>query len=686
MERCLFLIFFTLLAISYASPPGTSKIYRNDYIYNKKSNAFYKLHIEAAQENQAAYICVEEGAHLMVVDSNIDIVQFHEMYKQFPDLGGYVWVGNDKAQHQSAEEEAIYVYTDEGEETTMAPLPWNRVCNILTRHGELESYRCTHSIPFICKVDANEAPYDDACDIYGNGYEYVSSVGSCYKIPRLTYSWNEAYSECRAQGAHLVVLNSEEEHDAVWQIMKKTRPLPNSYGPAYYIAGFRTEPSSDDSPRVFKTIFNQTIEEAGYSKWAYPEPNNINGNENCGSLYEGDGKLNDQECNKRYGFICEKEKHSINLDNEQDICAAFSDFFQNNFQKPASAYDSSFSETHNDCMHQINVTPDHEILIRIITSYFVDWYARDGVYNNKMFKTYIIIVIAAIPFCISKQYRTDYVYNKKSNAFYKLHIESSLRYVAGKICKMEGAQLMYPNTELDHIQVHAMMKQYPDIGKYVWVQEANESHESTEEQPILNLEASEPGAIARSWLEKCNVMTREGDLEMHYCIASLPFVCKVEASDAFYDASCKVYGKGYQYVEEVRSCYKVSQMAFTWNEAYAECRAEGAHLVILNSETESDVVVNITEKVPNPAIVTWFYIAGFRAHKTTDKKPRVFMTIFNQTLEEAGFNRWSRNEPNNAMDNEYCGSIFRNDGTLNDVDCTHHFAFICEKELSVPIN
>ncbi|XP_026757953.1 lymphocyte antigen 75-like [Galleria mellonella] len=301
-------VFFILIVSSQAIPRRVSKTYRNDYTYNRKSDAFYKLHIEATDQQKASRVCQEEGAVLMIPTSHIDIVQFHEMYKQFPDLDNYVWVGDDKAQHESAEEQAIIVYDEE--ETTRYSPPWIRDCNVVTRHGDVEKYTCTNSLPFICKVDANQAPYDDACGVYGFGYEYVSNIGSCYKIPRLAYSWNQAYAECRSQGAHLVVLNSKAEHDAVLQIMKKTRLLPDSYMPYYYIAGYRAAVSTDGSPRVFKTIFNQTIAEAGYSKWADTEPNNVGGNENCGSLFEGDGNLNDQECAKRYGFICEKEKNS----------------------------------------------------------------------------------------------------------------------------------------------------------------------------------------------------------------------------------------------------------------------------------------------------------------------------------------------------------------------------------------
>lgn len=54
-------------------------------------------------------------------------------------------------------------------------------------------------------------------------------------------------------------------------------------------------------------ISDQTLEEAGYSEWSYTEPNNMNGEEYCGSVLKADGKLNDVNCLHKYAYICEKE-------------------------------------------------------------------------------------------------------------------------------------------------------------------------------------------------------------------------------------------------------------------------------------------------------------------------------------------------------------------------------------------
>lgn len=92
------------------------------------------------------------------------------------------------------------------------------------------------------------------------GYQYYQSVGSCYKIPRLVYSWNEAYSECRAQGAHLVVLNSVPEHDLVKNLTNTVPEVLGAKASWFFYAGFRADRPVGNATVIFKTIFSKYCE------------------------------------------------------------------------------------------------------------------------------------------------------------------------------------------------------------------------------------------------------------------------------------------------------------------------------------------------------------------------------------------------------------------------------------------
>lgn len=54
-----------------------------------------------------------------------------------------------------------------------------------------------------------------------------------------------------------------------------------------------------------------------------------------------------------------------------------------------------------------------------------------------------------------------------------------------------------------------------------------------------------------------------------------------------------------------------------------------------------------------------------------------------QNLKDAGFTTFSKGQPDNARNSEYCGSVYRS-GLLNDVNCEVQLAFICEKKPDYP--
>ncbi|XP_072944212.1 uncharacterized protein [Epargyreus clarus] len=302
---------------------------------------------------------------------------------------------------------------------------------------------------------------------------------------------------------------------------------------------------------------------------------------------------------------------------------------------------------------------------------------------------YIIVINILVATTQSvKQYRSDYEYNPKTDAFYKLHTEFASHEVAQNACKTENAKLMLPH-ERDIVQAHAMFKRFPDIGNHAWVGDDGEKHEIEEYREPINLDSFEDQSNERFNLNDCEVVTRSGEVQKLLCLANAPFICKVEANEAPYDPQCKVYSRGYQYVESVGSCYMISSAAYSWNQAYDECQTQGAHLVVLNSELEHQVVHNLTHyapKVAENAHSPWYWHAGVRANKVVEGSPIVYKTIFGQTLQEAGYDQWSVGEPNNLLGTELCGSIFTNDGKYNDLTCSLLFAFICEVEVSNKTN
>ncbi|XP_067003188.2 hemolymph lipopolysaccharide-binding protein [Anabrus simplex] len=137
-------------------------------------------------------------------------------------------------------------------------------------------------------------------------------------------------------------------------------------------------------------------------------------------------------------------------------------------------------------------------------------------------------------------------------------------------------------------------------------------------------------------------------------------------------------GPGYENIPGVGR-YKFHTTPQTWTDARAACAREGAHLAVINSERESDVLKELFALKPENTLKSSnnnYAFIGF--HDRFQEGYHV--TIFGQPINETGFTRWSHSvQPDNAGGNENCGSIHRNGG-LNDITCSLKLTFFCEQE------
>ncbi|XP_063372400.1 hemolymph lipopolysaccharide-binding protein-like [Cydia amplana] len=139
---------------------------------------------------------------------------------------------------------------------------------------------------------------------------------------------------------------------------------------------------------------------------------------------------------------------------------------------------------------------------------------------------------------------------------------------------------------------------------------------------------------------------------------------------------------GYAWEPRTGSCYKFHRAAQPWDAALATCRAEGAQLAVLNSDTESEVLAAIFKKNPSYTITgtdTFFDARDYALVGFADSYGHgTWTTIHGVSLAEAGFEGWASGQPDHMLTGiERCGSIYRN-GLLNNVNCFRKFAYICE--------
>ncbi|KAH9645904.1 hypothetical protein HF086_010103 [Spodoptera exigua] len=110
-------------------------------------------------------------------------------------------------------------------------------------------------------------------------YKYLEEVEGFYKIHTLHKTWSEAKRACALEGASLFYPENDDEAHAVLSFWNATQP-------------YRL-PVSDV-----------------YNNWGPGEPNDAGGVEDCVILRQ-DGTLNDDQCNKKFPFICKKSLQSL---------------------------------------------------------------------------------------------------------------------------------------------------------------------------------------------------------------------------------------------------------------------------------------------------------------------------------------------------------------------------------------
>lgn len=122
------------------------------------------------------------------------------------------------------------------------------------------------------------------------------------------------------------------------------------------------------------------------------------------------------------------------------------------------------------------------------------------------------------------------------------------------------------------------------------------------------------------------------------------------------------------------SFYFVYKDGMDWLAASNYCGEEGAHLVVINSIEESEIVARVMASGEFRLIHAGFHDMFIEGDHRT---------VTGETLAEAGFSTWYSGEPTDPQSTsleEDCGMIYT-DGTLGDQPCSNQLAFICEHEI-----
>ena len=113
---------------------------------------------------------------------------------------------------------------------------------------------------------------------------WTSFGGSCYLFSTESKNWNNAEFDCVKHGAHLASIHSDEE----------SAFLKRNYRSFFGLLQRTNGNFEWTDGSSFK-----------YTNWRAGEPNNKDGSESCGELYDN-GDWNDLDCNDKLKYVCKK--------------------------------------------------------------------------------------------------------------------------------------------------------------------------------------------------------------------------------------------------------------------------------------------------------------------------------------------------------------------------------------------
>ncbi|XP_028177458.1 macrophage mannose receptor 1-like [Ostrinia furnacalis] len=291
-------------------------------------------------------------------------------------------------------------------------------------------------------------------------------------------------------------------------------------------------------------------------------------------------------------------------------------------------------------------------------------------------------------FCIavivgsSRQFRCDYKYIPEAGGWLKFNEMPSNFNEARLRCHMEGAVLASPLTPaLRDAMANLAKNNGNTCGIFTGI------HAVFSRGDFASIEGVPLSKIPHSWAkdepdnfkdeENCIIQLPEGVLADVRCKDTFPYMCYKKKATLVMTA-CGTIDPEYNLDSRTNKCYKFHRVPRTWSRAYMTCMAEGGHLAIINSDTEATVIRELFAKNPGGVMLGSFWkdVAFMGFHDWTEHGD--WRTIQGQTLKEAGYDKFSPGEPNNATTGEFCGAVYRS-AMFDDLWCENQYAFICEK-------
>ncbi|KAJ8895213.1 hypothetical protein PR048_000538 [Dryococelus australis] len=297
-------------------------------------------------------------------------------------------------------------------------------------------------------------------------------------------------------------------------------------------------------------------------------------------------------------------------------------------------------------------------------------------------------------------------YVKLGEGSYKIHSRGADWLTAKATCESEGAHLVVINSEEEAQLVVNLFSHHPssnaDYKNEIWVG-VNDIEEEGKFVTVLGEDLSTTGYAI--WVkgnpddysrhdpngEDCVSLKKSRHFNDLHCKANLTIVC--EAEDTQPTASSNIVTAASEeaesseegadpthpgYMKLGEGSYKIHSRGADWLTAKATCESEGAHLVVINSEEEAQLVVNLFSHHPSSNAD---YKNEIWVGVNDIEEEGKFVTVLGEDLSTTGYAIWVKGNPDDYSrhdpNGEDCVSL-KKSRHFNDLHCKANLTIVCE--------
>ncbi|XP_038211981.1 macrophage mannose receptor 1-like [Zerene cesonia] len=284
------------------------RLFRSDYQFYQEVDGWVKLHQVPAPWEDARLRCELEGAILASPHTrNLESIMRRVMANTHSEASG-VFTGVHATFSKGD------FYSVDGIPLSKMPVQWMpsepdnqnnaESCIVMVANGTIADVSCYDVYPYVCFKKRTKNMIMNVCGTTDPEYKLNEQTGHCYKFHLTPRNWTRAFMVCSAEGAHLAIINSDEEAGVLKELHGRHKADDLPYDTIFL--GFQDWGENG----VWTTIHGQSLADSGYAKFQPGQPDNASPGENCGSMFRN-GYFNDAWCYVKLAFICEKTVDSL---------------------------------------------------------------------------------------------------------------------------------------------------------------------------------------------------------------------------------------------------------------------------------------------------------------------------------------------------------------------------------------